>query len=82
MIPDMPRSVMDVRAAALADMESVPLCEAVGRIAGESAGIYPPGVPLVVPGEELTGDVLDVLRHTSEEHRFGVEGDRILCVKM
>ena len=82
MIPDMPRSVMDVRAAALADMESVPLCEAAGRIAGESAGIYPPGVPLVVPGEELTGDVLDVLRHTSEEHRFGVEGDRILCVKM
>lgn len=36
--------------------------EAAGRIAAEKPSPYPPGVPLVVPGEIIVEGVLDHLR--------------------
>lgn len=42
-------------------VERVPVHEANGRIAGEMIVPYPPGVPLVVPGELMTKGVLDTL---------------------
>jgi arginine decarboxylase len=42
--------------------EQVPWEKAVGRIAAEMLSPYPPGVPLVVPGEVLVEEVLDYLR--------------------
>jgi lysine decarboxylase len=36
----------------------VPLEEAVNEIAGESVMIYPPGIPIVIPGEVITEDVM------------------------
>ena len=35
------------------DWEEIPLCDAVGRAVGEFINLYPPGVPLLVPGEIL-----------------------------
>ena len=35
------------------EKESVPLCECEGRIAGEFVNLYPPGIPLIVPGEVI-----------------------------
>lgn len=40
--------------------EEVPLREAAGWIAGEYVWAYPPGVPLIAPGERLTADFLTV----------------------
>lgn len=34
--------------------ERLPLAQAVGRIACETVFAYPPGVPMIVPGEEIT----------------------------
>ena len=42
--------------------EMVPADRAVGRIAAEQLTPYPPGIPAVVPGERLNGEVLDYLR--------------------
>lgn len=42
--------------------ESVPLKEASGRIAGETVMIYPPGIPIVVCGEEITEEVTDYIQ--------------------
>ncbi len=40
---------------------SVPLEEAVGRVSGVYVQAYPPGIPLVVPGEELReADILQI----------------------
>ncbi|MFF7404711.1 aminotransferase class I/II-fold pyridoxal phosphate-dependent enzyme [Streptomyces murinus] len=41
--------------------EEVPTDEAVGRIAAEMITPYPPGIPVVLPGERLTRPVLDYL---------------------
>ncbi|MFJ7158781.1 aminotransferase class I/II-fold pyridoxal phosphate-dependent enzyme [Streptomyces sp. NPDC101118] len=42
--------------------EQVPCERAEGRIAAEMLTPYPPGIPAVLPGERLTGDVLAYLR--------------------
>ncbi|WUR86750.1 hypothetical protein OG967_47205 [Streptomyces phaeochromogenes] len=39
----------------------VPTAEAVGRIAAEMITPYPPGIPVVLPGERLTEPVLNYL---------------------
>ncbi|MBJ7520240.1 MAG: aminotransferase class I/II-fold pyridoxal phosphate-dependent enzyme [Solirubrobacteraceae bacterium] len=53
-----PRQRLRPRDAFLADHEPVALCDAVGRIAAEPVIPYPPGIPLVLPGEELDALVL------------------------
>jgi len=41
--------------------ESVPRTAATGRVAGEMIVPYPPGVPLVVPGEVMTTGIIETL---------------------
>ncbi|MFF5532825.1 aminotransferase class I/II-fold pyridoxal phosphate-dependent enzyme [Streptomyces cinerochromogenes] len=50
------------REAFFAAAESVPAERAVGRIAAEMISPYPPGVPVVAPGEVITAEVLAYLR--------------------
>mgnify|MGYP001032806481 CR=1 FL=1 len=37
--------------------EEIPLEESEGRLAGEFVNLYPPGIPLLVPGERITGEL-------------------------
>ncbi|MCX5205290.1 aminotransferase class I/II-fold pyridoxal phosphate-dependent enzyme [Streptomyces sp. NBC_00237] len=50
------------RDAFFARTEDVPLAGAVGRVAAEMMTPYPPGIPVVLPGERLTEPVLAYLR--------------------
>jgi arginine decarboxylase len=50
------------RDAFFAPKESVPAGQAVGRIAAEQVTPYPPGIPVIVPGERITAELLDYLR--------------------
>ena len=47
-----------MRQAFDAEKESVPLDEAEGRICAEQVSFYPPGIPVLWPGEVVTPDVL------------------------
>ncbi|MFD0317747.1 aminotransferase class I/II-fold pyridoxal phosphate-dependent enzyme [Streptomyces flavalbus] len=49
------------RDAFFAAAEHVPAREAVGRVAAEMISPYPPGVPVVVPGEVITTPVVEYL---------------------
>ena len=71
---------MGVREAYFSPYECVPVTEAVGRIAARSFGLYPPGVPLCVPGEEISQDACVCLQK-GEAAVFGTQRDRIACVK-
>jgi lysine decarboxylase len=55
-------SVMLPREAFFAATETVSAADAVGRIAAEQITPYPPGIPVVVPGERLSDPVLGYLR--------------------
>lgn len=39
--------------------EVLPLKESVGRVSSESVMCYPPGIPMLAPGEEITQSVID-----------------------
>ena len=48
-------SLMRISCAMDALSERCTLEESIGRISVEFAYLYPPGIPLVVPGEQITG---------------------------
>jgi arginine/lysine/ornithine decarboxylase len=54
-------TVMTPREAFFAAVEQVPIVEAEGRIAAEMVSPYPPGVPVLAPGERITREALDYL---------------------
>ncbi|HEY6577330.1 MAG TPA: decarboxylase, partial [Mycobacterium sp.] len=56
-----PETVLTPREAFFAADETVPLSRASGRIAAEAITPYPPGIPLVMPGERLDDDVIGLL---------------------
>ncbi|GAS92769.1 aminotransferase class I/II-fold pyridoxal phosphate-dependent enzyme [Mycolicibacterium brisbanense] len=55
-------TVLTPREAFFAQTDTVALTEATGLIAAEAITPYPPGIPLVMPGERLTAEVIDLLR--------------------
>ena len=50
------------REAFFGPTEEVPADEAAGRIAAELATPYPPGVPVLVPGDLITKEAVEYLR--------------------
>src|SRR4051794_18271329 len=54
-------TVMLPRDAFFATVEQVPLEQAEGRVAAEMLSPYPPGVPVIAPGERINAEVLDYL---------------------
>ena len=63
-LPDMPepKRVMGLREAAFSPRVRTALASARGRTAAESVAPYPPGVPVIAPGEEITPAALEYLR--------------------
>ena len=54
-------------------MERILLENAAGRIAGEFLYLYPPGIPLIVPGEKISGEFVEnVLQY--REKGFSLQG--------
>ena len=77
----LPQQVMTPREAVMKEAKRMPIRQAVGEVAAVSAGLYPPGIPLVCPGERITGETVERLAKEANQQRFGTEGDTILCVK-
>ena len=54
-----PKIVISPSEAYFGKKEQVQLKEAIGRIAAAPIIPYPPGIPLIAPGEEITKDIYD-----------------------
>lgn len=46
---------------------SVPLSESKGGICGEFIMCYPPGIPILAPGERITADIIDYILYAKEK---------------
>ncbi len=57
-----PRMEVSPREAFLGQAEVVAVDDAVGRISCESIAGYPPGIPALLPGEEITEEIVAYLR--------------------
>lgn len=60
--PEMPPLAMSPREAFYARTETVPLFESEGRIMAEFIMVYPPGIPILLPGELITTANLAYIR--------------------
>ena len=56
--PPVPPRVMNPRDAFYSRKTSLPLAEITGSICGEMIMAYPPGIPLICPGEVITEDIV------------------------
>lgn len=55
---------------------SVPIAESIGAVAMEFAYVYPPGIPMIVPGERISLKTAECLQYYAEQG-FDIEGTRI-----
>jgi arginine/lysine/ornithine decarboxylase len=63
---------------------SMPLREAENRICGEFVMAYPPGIPILAPGEKITGEILSYIAYAKEKGCFltGTEDLKIERIKV
>ncbi len=50
-----------------AEKLSLPLEETRGRVCSEFVMCYPPGIPLLAPGERVTAEILEHIRYAKEK---------------
>jgi lysine decarboxylase len=62
-----PETVVAPREAFFAEHVTISALEAVGRVSAELVAPYPPGVPVLAPGERITRATLDTLVRSREE---------------
>ena len=62
-----PQTVLAPREAFFARNETVRADAAIGRVSAELIAPYPPGVPVLAPGELITRDAIDALREVKAD---------------
>jgi len=62
-----PTVVMTPQEAFYADKKSVSLEESIGKISGEMIMCYPPGIPLLAPGELITREIVEHIEYSKEK---------------
>ncbi len=65
--PHMPQLIVSPRDAFYGRKKALPLTESVGEISAEMIMAYPPGIPIICPGERITQDIVDYVRILKEE---------------
>ncbi len=66
-IPESPEMIVTPRDAFYNAKKSIRLDEACGEIAGEMVMAYPPGIPVICPGEKITRDIIDYIKLLKEQ---------------
>lgn len=61
-LPEPGPMLLTPRAGFFARAEVVPVADAVGRVSADALAAYPPGIPNVLPGEQITADSVAFLR--------------------
>ena len=50
-----------------AEKESLPILETKGKVCSEFVMCYPPGIPILAPGEMITEDILNYILYAKEK---------------
>lgn len=60
-IPEIPQLSLSPRDAFYGDTEIIPFKESAGRIIAEFIYVYPPGIPILLPGEVISQENIDYI---------------------
>ncbi|MDR1832773.1 MAG: aminotransferase class I/II-fold pyridoxal phosphate-dependent enzyme [Fusobacteriaceae bacterium] len=72
-MPPIPEEILNPREAFYSAKNKIKFAESEGKICGELIMAYPPGIPVITPGERITKDILDYV-HDLKEARLNVQG--------
>ena len=61
-IPPIPKQVLIPREAFNGQKISVPLVDSIGEVSGEFLMAYPPGIPVLCPGEVITEEIVNYVQ--------------------
>ncbi|WP_347319285.1 aminotransferase class I/II-fold pyridoxal phosphate-dependent enzyme [Rossellomorea sp. RS05] len=73
MLPDIPVLSITPRDAFYAETEVIPIDKTVGRTIAEFIMVYPPGIPIFIPGEIITKENIEYIK-TNIEAGLPVQG--------
>ena len=62
-----PEVVCSPQEAFYSNKKSVPIEESVGHVCSEFVMCYPPGIPILAPGERITSSILDYILYAKEK---------------
>ncbi len=79
-----PEVVTSPQEAFYAKKKSVPLRESVGCVCSEFVMCYPPGIPILAPGERITAEILDYIEYAKAKgcSMTGPEDPEILNINV
>lgn len=64
----MPKIILEPHKAFYSDKISVQLKKSIGEVSGEFIIPYPPGIPILTPGEEITKEIVDYIECLKREN--------------
>lgn len=62
-----PKVLVTPQEAFYAEKESLPISKTAGRICSEFVMCYPPGIPILAPGEQITSQILEYIAYAKEK---------------
>jgi len=65
-----PKVVMTPSDAFYAPKRQIPIGQSAGKIGSEFVMCYPPGIPILAPGEEITKEIVDYIEYSKEKGCF------------
>lgn len=65
-----PHIIMGPQQAFYSDKKSMPIAKSEGKVCGEFVMCYPPGIPILAPGELITKDVINYIMYAKEKGCF------------
>ena len=79
-----PDVVMSPQTAFYANKESVPIRQTDGMICAEFVMCYPPGIPILAPGERITKEIIDYILYAGEKgcSLQGTEDPKVAYLKV
>ena len=79
-----PQVALSLQEAFYAEKEQLPIEEALGRVSSEFVMCYPPGIPILAPGERVTEAVLRYIAYAKEKgcSMTGPEDPEILVLNV
>ncbi len=83
-VPAIPEQVLIPREAFYSETTKVPFNESLGKICAEMIMAYPPGIPIIIPGERISKEIIEYIEDLKEQktHLQGMEDPDLEYIKV
>ncbi len=83
-VPEIPEQILSPKEAFNSKSISIPILDSIGQISSEFLMAYPPGIPVLCPGELITKEIIDYITALKEAHLYvqGTEDPEVNNIKV